>query len=197
MAWLLPPQFGNRAAELELFFDRDGWALGWNSQLIKPLPASLGAPAATIVDEALEFVLQEPPVPSAPLLLPDWVTIAGAAAVTSLIMPFAQAIAGKAADDAYALLRHLFHREAASRLEEREDRPRAAPWPGSALRSPSHVVIRDPVTETVLVMPDPPPHEAIRQLIGLDPEPIHGQVLVWDRRAKLWQPIDDQPSPSR
>ena len=104
------------------------------------------------------------PVPSDAAVLeavPDWVILGGTAALTSIIVPFVQALAGKLADDVYAKLGSVFHRRPA---EDVEARLRVLFY-GNPVVERGGAIIRDPDTGTVLIVPSRLPDEAIKQLV--------------------------------
>jgi len=128
-------------------------------------------------------VQPEPPAVALPGAASDWLTVGGTAALTSIIVPFAQALAGKLADDVYAKLRPLFHRRPA---EDVEARLRALFY-GHPVVERGGVIIRDPDTGTVLVVPSHLPDEAIKQLARKGPKRIRGRILIWDDANQTWE----------
>jgi molecular chaperone DnaK len=125
----------------------------------------------------------DPPALAVPEAVPDWVTVGGTAALTSIIVPFVQALAGKLADDVYAKLRPLLHRRPA---EDVEARLRVL-LSGHPVVERGGVIIRDPDTGTVLVVPSHLPDEAIKQLVRKGPKRIHGRILIWDDANQTWE----------
>lgn len=160
------------------------------------LDVGLGAAAADIAAAAADAV--PPPSderPIAPAFGPpapaEWITIVGTAAVTSVVLPFVQALVGKAAEDAYAAVRRLLHRGLGNPVtaDQREISPAADP-----AREPLDLVaIRDPETNTELVMPTALPDDAIRQLLRLGPGQIAGLVLTWDEHTQTWRQARRRP----
>ena len=186
-----PRLFPDQPADLVVSFDRHGWAAEQTGQYRGRLDGGIGSSAARIVREAWRFLVphDEPTRPETPTqhAASDVVTLAGTAAVTSIIVPFVQALAGNLANDVYAKLRTLFHR-----------RPIEV---NAGLRGLFHadpavergrVVIRDPDAGTVLVVPGPLPDEAIKQLVRKGPERIRGRVLFWDETGQTWHLVGDQ-----
>jgi hypothetical protein len=146
------------------------------------LAADLDEVKDAIVDAILSFERSRwGPVPCS---IPTLITIVGTAAVTSIIVPFVQAMAGKTADDAYNVLRTRILRRI---------RQRTADKPG--LESPAEteddqgdlIAILDQETNTELVMPFTLPDAAIMQLVQLNPDHIAGHVLTWDEHAQCWR----------
>jgi hypothetical protein len=86
-------------------------------------------------------------------------------AVASFAVPFMQAFASKAGEDAYLALRNLIRRFIISR---------------------DQVSVLDPSTDTELVYDSPLSDEAIRQLARIPPERLRDRVATWDAHAGTW-----------
>lgn len=157
------------------------------------LDIALGADAAEVRAAALTFIR---PSGGEPVSIPEWITVAGTAAVTTVTVPFIQAMAGRAAEDAYTALR--------SGLRRRFGRPAATSEPGTAPSSETGedqadlIAIVDPGTSTELVVPPTLPAAAIRQLLRLNPDEVAGHILTWDehtqtlRKARRRQPDSER-----
>lgn len=119
----------------------------------------------------------------APVLrnVPDWVSLVLSGVATSLIIPFVQAITKKSADDAYAGLRARLteRRKATAEVGATETTPPAPSTSG-------HLSITDPEVDLQLVVPDPIPPEAVRQLAAMDRSELRGRTLVWDEGRQEW-----------
>jgi hypothetical protein len=117
--------------------------------------------------------------PAAPVLrdVPDWVSLVLAGVITSLIVPFVQAVAGRSADDAYTALRARLTRPRRSA----PDTP-APPEPAES----AYVSILDPEADLQLVVPEPIPPDAVRQLAAMDRSELRGRTLVWDASRQEW-----------
>lgn len=95
--------------------------------------------------------------------IPDWAMAVAGGAVTGVVVPFVQAMIGKTGEDAYQALRDLFAR------------PR---------RKQEAVV--DPAEDVHLIVPDPVPAEALRQLVDMPRAELRGRVLVWSTESGRW-----------
>jgi hypothetical protein len=108
--------------------------------------------------------------------LPDWVSLILGGVTASVVFPFAQAIAGKAADDAYAKLRTLL-----GRRNPHPELDQAKPaWVAGYIR------IVDPDTGLQLIVPDPVPPDAVRKLLIMDRSELGNRILVWDTARTEW-----------
>jgi len=107
-------------------------------------------------------------------------TVVATAAVTTALVPFLQALAGKAAEDVYAALRRLAGR-----------RPHTRP---PADREAELLVVEDPDGDVALYVWLDDSDEALRALAELDPQRLLRNrfwagtaALVWDRAAHAWR----------
>jgi hypothetical protein len=107
--------------------------------------------------------------------VPDWVSLLLSGAATGVIIPFVQAVIGKSAEDAYASLRSLLGRR----------KPLAVSTDDGNIDS-KYLSIVDPEENIQLVVPDPVPLAAVRQLAAMDRSELRGQILVWDRSRQEW-----------
>jgi hypothetical protein len=113
---------------------------------------------------------------------PNWGTFVEGAVAASIVLPFMQAFASKAGEDAYravkSLVKHL-------------------------RMSPELVSLYDPSTHTKLVFVSPLSDEAIKQLAGITPARLESRVATWDADAGTWRisvlkapPVSAEPVPS-
>jgi hypothetical protein len=98
---------------------------------------------------------------------------------TSTVVPFFQAIAGKAADDAYAALRAVLRKKPGEEKPPEDDDDRLSFF--------------DPEHDVRIVAPDPVPREAIRQLSLMRPADVKGHVLIWDKEGQSWRRYRRRP----
>lgn len=125
--------------------------------------------------------------------LPDWVTLVLSGAATSVIVPFVQAVARNSADDAYeGLLARLGRRRKPASASspagadaEAAGEP-STPAPRSAPDGSGFVSMYDPDADLQIVMPDPIPLEAVRQLTAMDRSELRNRILVWDDSRQQW-----------
>lgn len=97
---------------------------------------------------------------------PDWAGVVEGAVAASIALPFMQAFASKAGEDAYQALKALIKR----------------------LRSsPKPVSYYDHSTHTELVFVPPLPDEAIKQLASMTPARPRNRVAAWHPGAGTWQ----------
>ncbi|MEU6205760.1 hypothetical protein ABZ814_19525 [Micromonospora musae] len=157
---------------------------GWRIRYLGPdgdedelLDVGLAAPAAAVVDEIWPRLTWE----VRHLGDPNWLMVAGTAVVASVVVPFVQALVGKAAEDAYTAVRTLIGRRLGRRLTTEP----AGPAAGEVGRN--LVLIRDPEAGIELIAPANLPDEAVRQLVHLDPAELRDVVLVWDGQEGRWQ----------
>ena len=94
--------------------------------------------------------------------IPDWAMAVAGGTVTGVVVPFVQAMIGKTGEDAYRALRDVFAR-----------------------RRKSAAVV-DPDEDVQLIMPDPVPAEALRQLVDMPRDELRGRVLVWSSESGRW-----------
>ncbi|MGW7524110.1 hypothetical protein [Streptomyces sp. NPDC054783] len=161
------------------------------------LPADAGAaPTAAAIAAVLSPAQgSTPPGPPALRDLPDWVSLVLGGAATSLIVPFVQAIAGKSADDAYAGLRARLARRGRPTPDPSASADSGTAGPAPDLSAPAprippdgsgFVSILDPEADLQLVVPDPIPPDAVRQLTAMDRSELRGRTLVWDDSRQEW-----------
>lgn len=98
---------------------------------------------------------------------PDWEGVVEGAVAASIMLPFMQAIASKAGEDAYQV-KNLIKR-------------------GNSRSSPEPVSLYDSSTDSELVFVPPLPDEAIKQLAGITPARLRSRVATWDADAGTWQ----------
>ncbi len=173
------------------------WLISAPDGRTQRIPANGAPPAATIAEllrptrggTATEhMVLRD---------LPDWVSLVLSGAATSLMIPFVQAVAGKSADDAYAGLRARLARRgrpgsdpSASANADAEPAESAKEPSISAPPTPPEgsgfVSMHDPEADLQIVMPDPIPLEAVRQLTAMDRSELRNRMLVWDDSRQEW-----------
>ncbi|WP_405803321.1 hypothetical protein [Streptomyces sp. NBC_01187] len=196
MGWLWlraePRAFPGESHDLVVrYSEADGdWQISTPDDRARTLPAADDAASAEAVAAAAVDVLalasgrasvDEPVVRN----LPDWVALLLSGVATSLIIPFVQAVAGRSAEDAYAGLRTRL-----ARSEEADPDPApdpASPDPASPGPAPSgYVSIVDPDADLQLVVPDPMPPDAVRQLVAMDRSELRGRTLVWDVGRQEW-----------
>jgi hypothetical protein len=96
----------------------------------------------------------------------SFIEVVGGVVAASIVIPFMQAFAGKAGEDAYQAVRDLIRR---------------------LKRSGEPVSLYDPATDTKLVVVSPPPDEAIKQLVGMPQARLWGHVATWDADAGVWR----------
>ncbi|MEU5566079.1 hypothetical protein [Micromonospora musae] len=157
---------------------------GWRIRYLGPdggedelLDVGLAAPAAAVVDEIWPRLTWE----VRHLGDPNWLMVAGTAVVASVVVPFVQALVGKAAEDAYMAVRTLIGRRLGRRLTTEPGGPAADEVDRNL------VLIRDPEAGIELIAPANLPDEAVRQLVHLDPAELRDVVLVWDGQEGRWQ----------
>lgn len=97
---------------------------------------------------------------------PSWESIVEGAVAASIALPFMQAFASKAGEDAYQALKSLIKRFKPSREPVR---------------------LYDSSTNTRLVFVSPLPDDAIKQLAAITPACLRGKVATWDADAGAWQ----------
>jgi hypothetical protein len=93
-----------------------------------------------------------------------------------------QTIATKTAEDAYASLRRLIKRQKPPpKLEGGNDTAENDP-------TARYLSITDPEFDVQLLVPEPIPPQAVRQLVIMDRSELRGRTLWWDegRREWLW-----------
>lgn len=155
-------------------------------------PAAAGAvpPAAAIADVLSPDRGSAPPGPPALRDMPDWVSLVLSGAATSLIIPFVQAVAGKSADDVYAGLRARLPRRGRPAADPSASDPAGSdtgtPDPHVPHGACGFVSIQDPEADLQLVVPDPIPPDAVRQLMAMDRSELRGRTLVWDDGRQEW-----------
>ncbi|MEV6056349.1 hypothetical protein [Streptomyces sp. NPDC052107] len=194
--WLCaaPRRFPEETHDLVVRYSTaDGdWQVSAPDGRTRRIPAAAGAapPAAAIADVLSAAQGGAPPEPPALRDMPDWVSLVLSGAATSLIIPFVQAVAGKSADDVYAGLRARLARRGRPAPD-----PSASDSAGSDTGTPDphvphdasgFVSIRDPEADLQLVMPDPVPPDAVRQLMTMDRSELRGRTLVWDDSRQEW-----------
>ncbi|MBT2543130.1 hypothetical protein J7E99_21110 [Streptomyces sp. ISL-44] len=108
--------------------------------------------------------------------LPEWVALILGGVATSVVLPFVQGLVGKSTDDAYASLRSRLRGSRGA-----EPAPVAAP-------PTEYLSVLDPETDLHLVVPDPVPASALRQLAAMDRTELRGRTLVWDASREEWFP---------
>ncbi|WP_405015809.1 DUF4339 domain-containing protein [Kitasatospora sp. NBC_00070] len=114
--------------------------------------------------------------------VPEWAALILGGVATSVVLPFVQALVGKSAEDAYASLRTRFR---GSRSAEPAPAPVATP---PTTGPTEYLSVLDPETDLHLVMPDPVPASALRQLAAMDRTELRGRTLVWDEGRGEWLP---------
>ncbi|HEY5835643.1 hypothetical protein [Streptomyces sp.] len=209
--WLCatPRRFPDETHDLVVCYSTaDGdWQISAPDGRTRRIPAAVGAaPPAAAIAEVLSpadgGALAGPP---ALRDLPDWVPLVLSGTATSLIIPFVQAVAGKSADDVYAGLRARLARHGrptpdSSASADSDADPTApdptapdpatpdptAPAPRTPRDGSGFVSILDPEADLQLVMPDPIPPEAVRQLTAMDRSELRGRTLVWDDSRQEW-----------
>ncbi|MFB9452389.1 DUF4339 domain-containing protein [Streptomyces antimycoticus] len=112
--------------------------------------------------------------------VPEWVALVLGGVATSVVLPFVQAFVGKSTDDAYAILRARLRRFRSAEPAPVAVPPTAAPT--------EYLSVLDPETELHLVVPDPVPASALRQLAAMDCTELRGRTLVWDESREEWLP---------
>ncbi|MFG2235813.1 hypothetical protein ACGFNX_38430 [Streptomyces sp. NPDC048723] len=112
--------------------------------------------------------------------VPEWVALILGGVATSVVLPFVQGLVGKSTDDAYASLRARLRGSRGS-----EPAPVAAP---PAAAPTEYLSVLDPETDLHLVVPDPVPASALRELAAMDRTELRGRTLVWDASREEWFP---------
>jgi hypothetical protein len=110
----------------------------------------------------------------------SWLLVVGTAGLTTIVAPFMQTLVSKAAEDTYTRLRRLFSRQRPETKNASGASTAALPDAGLAVEEAEleWVVLRDPETDTELVVPTVVPEEAIWQLVRFEPEGIRGTCLL-------------------
>lgn len=197
--WLraTPRRFPDEAHDLMVRYSTaDGdWLISLPDGRVRHIPVGDDVPNAAAIADLLLWsdsggATTEPPVLRD---LPDWVTLVLSGAATSVIVPFVQAIAGKSADDAYAGLRARLARRRKSEVASSLASSDAEAADESSTRVPhgapdgsGFVSMHDPDADLQIVMPDPIPLAAVRQLIALDRSELRNRILVWDDSRQEW-----------
>jgi hypothetical protein len=104
---------------------------------------------------------------------PPWEEVIGAAAVTSVVVPFVQAFAAKAADDCYQALRDLISRHT---------------------QTGKRTSLQDQDAKAELIFDPPLPDEAIKKLAQIKPTHLEGKVARWDAQNERWEISPKRPS---
>lgn len=164
------------------------------------LDVGLAAGAEDIVTAAFDAAAKPPPrhpmgYKSKNFSGGGWATIAEAAAVASVVVPFVQAMSAKGGSDFYNLLctavRRVIRRSEA--IGEVEASPSSDAEPDRADEAEPDrtdlVAIVDPETNTELIAPAPLPEAAVLQLLRLNPHDVTGCILIWDGYEQTWHPV--------
>ncbi|MFI2318488.1 hypothetical protein [Streptomyces sp. CB00072] len=192
MGWLWlradPPLYPQEPHDCVVRFSAadDNWQVSFPGREGRPIPGSgdTATVAALIADRMARRPETSPhrEAIEVPVVrdVPEWVALVLGGVATSVVLPFVQALVGKSSDDAYTSLRARLQGSRSAEPAPVEAPPTAAPA--------EYLSVLDPETDLHLVVPDPVPANALRQLAAMDRTELRGRTLVWDESREEWLP---------